>query len=193
MAGRGAATGPALAAVVLIAAGCGGGSTTTTVTVTRTHTVTTTRTVTKKTHTAAAPCAGGQLSGTFALVPGSAGAGHVEYVLTLHNTSQTACSLHGVPDAGLLGSDGSPLPTAITRGDGGGKAFVLAPGASAKAAARFSPDVPGPGDNQTGACQPKAYTLRITLPGGGTTDAAIQPPTSVCVQGQLQFQPFSTS
>ena len=193
MAGRGAAAGLALAAVVLTAgSGCGGGGTTTVTTV-RTRTMTTTRTVTKKTHTTvAAPCTGGQLSGTFALVPGSAGAGHIAYVLTLTNTSQSRCSVSGVPHAVLVGSDGSSLPTQITEPSGGGKEVVLAPEASAKAAARFSPDVPSPGDKQTGACQPKAYTLRVTAKGGGTTDVAIQPPTSVCEQGQLQFEPFSS-
>ncbi len=175
----------------LIAAGCGVGGGTKTVTVTRTRTVTTTRTVTKQAPATAAPCTGDQLSGTFALVPGSAGAGQIAYALTLQNTSQTSCSVSGLPNAVLLGSSGSPLPTHVTAGGGAGAhRVVLTPGSLAKATARFSPDVPGPGDKQTGACQPKAHTLQVTPNGGGTTDVPIQPPTSVCEQGRLQFEAY---
>ena len=47
--------------------------------------------------------------------------------------------------------------------------------------------VPGPGDNQSGACLPKALTLELVATGGGYVDAPIQPPTSVCEQGTLNF------
>jgi Domain of unknown function (DUF4232) len=189
MVGRGLAAGLALAAVALTAAGCGGG-TTTTVTVTRTHTVTTTRTVTKPTTTTAAPCTGSQLSGTFAVVAGSAGAGQISYLLTLKNSSQTRCYVSGIPNAILLGSGGAPLPTHIAGGTGAGQKVILAAGSSTKATARFSPTVAGTGDSTTGPCQPKAQTLQVTPNGGGTTAAPIQPPTSVCEQGTLDFQAY---
>jgi hypothetical protein len=193
MAGRGAPAGLALAAVALTVAGCGGGGTTT-LTVTRTRTVTTTRTVTRKAEPAATPCTGGQLAGTFALVPGSAGAGQIEYLLTLKNTSSTRCYVSGLPQAQLLGAGGATLPTRIAPS---GKTLaihvVLAPGSSAGARARFSPDVPGTGDSQTGACQPKARTLQVTPDGGGTTAAPVQPPTSVCEQGTLSFGTYASA
>jgi hypothetical protein len=192
MAGRRAATGLVLAAVALTAAGCGLGGGGKTVTVTRTHTVTTTRTVTTPgSGTSAKPCTGEQLTGTFALVPGSAGAGQIEYALTVKNASHTPCSLQGIPKAILLAASGGTLQTHITSaGPGGASRVVLQPGASAAADARLSPDVAGPGDSQSGTCQPQAHTLQVTPNGGGVTDAAIKPPTSVCEQGSLNFKAF---
>jgi Domain of unknown function (DUF4232) len=190
MAGRRAGTGLVLATVALTAAGCGLGGTKT-VTATITKVVTTTRTVTTNSSASAKPCAGGQLTGTFALVPGSAGAGQIEYVLTLKNTSGDVCAVRGVPQVTLLGATGASLPTNVrSAGSGRTSRIVLQPGASAVADARFSPDVPGSGDSQSGACQPQAQTLQVTTNGGGVTDVAIKPPTSVCQRGTLDFQAF---
>jgi hypothetical protein len=188
MAGRRAAAGLVLAALALTAAGCGLGSTKT-VTV-HARTVTTTVTVTTTaTGTSAKPCTGEQLSGTFVLVPGSAGAGQIEYALTLTNTSHGACYVRGIPKATLLTASAASLPTHVTAAGGGAPTrVVLEAGASAVAHARFSPDVPGQGDSQSGACQPQAHTLQVTPNGGGVTDAAIRPSTSVCEQGALHFE-----
>jgi hypothetical protein len=181
----------ALAAVVLSAAGCGLGGSAKTVTISHTSTVTTTQTVTAKFPTAADPCTGADLAGNFALVPGSAGAGQIEYALTLTNTSHSRCFVHGVPKATLLGASAAALPTHITAaGDGGTGRILLEPGASAVAHARFSPDVAGQGDSQSGACQPEAQMLQVNPDGGGATDAAIKPPTSVCERGTLNFEAF---
>ena len=190
MAGRRAAAGLVLAAVGLTAVGCGLGSTKT-VTATRTHTVTTIRTVTTTgSGSSAKPCEGGQLTGTFALLPGSAGAGQIEYALTVKNTG-SPCSLRGIPRATLLGVSGAALPTHVrAAGTGGARRVVLQHGASAVADARFSPSVPGEGDSQSGICQPTAHTLQVTPTGGGLMDAAIKPPTSVCEQGTLEFEAF---
>jgi uncharacterized protein DUF4232 len=161
------------------------------VTASHTQTVTTTQTVTSKFPTAADPCRGADLAGTFTLVPGSAGAGQVEYALTVMNTSPSRCFVHGVPQATLLGVSAVALPTHITAaGDGGKGRILLEPGASAVAHARFSPDVAGRGDSQSGACQPEAQTLQVNPDGGGATDAAIKPPTSVCQRGTLNFEAF---
>ncbi|HUZ15187.1 MAG TPA: DUF4232 domain-containing protein [Gaiellaceae bacterium] len=154
-----------------------------------TRTVTTTQTVTT-TSAATSACAGGQLSGTFAEAPGGGGAGQIEYILTLTNTSSTKCTISGLPTAVLLNASGTALPTNVT-GNPISPLVVLATGASAHATARFSPDVPGTGDSQSGMCQPKAYTLRVTPRGGGTVDAPIKPPTSVCERGTLDFSVFA--
>ena len=192
MAGRRAGAGLALAAVALSAAGCGIGGSTKTVTVVRTHTVTTTRTVTETTATtAAAECTGSDLSGTFAAVPGGGGAGQIEYDLTLRNISEATCSISSPPNAVLLDAAGDALPTHVIGVYGSGPTIDLTAGSSAKAAARFSPDVPGTGDRQTGPCQPKASKLELTPAGSATTIVPIKPPTSVCEQGTLQFGPFS--
>jgi hypothetical protein len=191
MAGRRAGTGLVLATLGLTAAGCGLGSTKT-VTVTEARTVTTTKTVTTTgSPSSAKPCTGGQLAGSFVLVPGSAGAGQIVYALTLKNTSPSPCSLRGIPNGTLLGVTGAALPTHVRAGGAGRtKRVVLQPGASAVAQARFSATVPGQGDSQSGTCQPTASTLQVTTTGGGVTDAAIRPPTSVCEQGTLNFEPF---
>ena len=178
-----------LAAGALTASGCLGGGTKT-VTVTHTETVTSTRTVTTtQSVTSGQPCHGSDLSGTFVQVPGSAGAGQIAYALTVKNTSSGACSVHGVPKVTLLGVTGTPLPTHV-KPAGGSRTVVLPPGASATAQARFSPDVAGDGDSQTGACQPTAHTLQLTADGGGVTEIAIRPPTSVCERGTLDFGSF---
>jgi Protein of unknown function (DUF4232) len=190
VAGRRVAAGVVLAAIALTGAGCLGGGTKT-VTVTHTRTVTSTKTVTTTGSVAGAkPCTGGQLAGTFTLVPNSAGAGQIAYALTLKNSSQSPCLVRGVPQATLLGATGSALPTHVRAAGGGKRPIVLPPGASAVAQARFSPDVAGDGDSQTGACQPLAHTLQVTTVGGGVTEAPIKPPTSVCQQGALNFASF---
>jgi hypothetical protein len=94
-----------------------------------------------------------------------------------------------VPKATLLDASAGALPTHVTAAGGGAPTRVLLEaGASAAAHARFSPDVPGPGDSQSGECQPQAHTLQVTPNGGGVTDAAIKPSTSVCEQGTLNFE-----
>lgn len=154
--------------------------------------MTTIKTVTSPGSAASAqPCTGADLTGTFKQVAGSAGAGQIEYELEVKNTSHRACSLHGIPRATLLGTSGTALPTHIRAGGAGGSVrLLLEPGASAVAQARFSPDVAGPGDSQSGACQPRAHTLQVTPTGGGVMDAPLNPPTSVCERGTLSFRSY---
>jgi hypothetical protein len=190
VAGRRAAAGLVLSGVALTAAGCGLGGGTKTVTVTQTTTLTTTQTVTTTGSVSSAkPCAGMDLSAAFTLIPGSAGAGQIGYTLTVKNTSQAPCSLHGIPQGTLVGASGAALPTRVKAAGGGGHEVVLPPGASATAVARFSPDVAGTGDSQSGACQLAARTFQLSA-GGSVAEAEIQPPTSVCQQGTLNFEPF---
>jgi hypothetical protein len=187
------------AAVALLAAGCGSTKTVTvTSTVTTVRTVTTTKTPTAPTTTQsgggnAAPCTGDDLEASFKVIEGSAGAGQISYELKLTNTSADACFVSGVPVATLLDKTEGALQTQISTPSSGpaGGTVVLQHGEAAKADARFSPDVPGVGEQQTGRCEPVAYFLRVTAPGGGTVNAAITPPTSVCEHGSLSFAPFS--
>ena len=191
MAGRRAGAGLILSAAALTAAGCLGGGTKT-VTVTHTQTVTSTRTVTTTgSATSGKPCLGTQLRATFTEVPNSAGAGQIAYALTLRNRSTRTCAVSGLPQLTLLGKSGKALPTHVkAAGAVGKRRIVLPPGASATAQARFSPDVAGEGDSQSGACQPLAHTFQLTAEGGGVTEAPIRPPTSVCQQGTLHFEGF---
>jgi hypothetical protein len=138
----------------------------------------------------AKPCQGTQLAGTFAEIPHSSGAGQIAYALAVKNTSSSACTLRGIPQGTLLGATGTPLPTHIKPAGSRGNLIVLPPGASASAQARFSPDVAGQGDSQSGTCQPQAQTFQLAA-AGGVTEAPIKPPTSVCEQGTLNFSAFA--
>ncbi|HSX22793.1 MAG TPA: DUF4232 domain-containing protein [Gaiellaceae bacterium] len=162
--------------LVVIAAGCGG-----------TKTVTVTSTVTKTVTTpgvAPSPCKGDQLGAAFEAQAGSAAAGSITYVLRIKNSSPNTCvlSILGLQllDANLndVPTNATPLPTPAR----------LAAGASVSYEARFSPDVTGTGDNQTGACEPVAHTLRATLTSGDKVDVPITPPTSVCEQGTMTLR-----
>jgi Protein of unknown function (DUF4232) len=136
-------------------------------------------------------CKGAQLASKFSYVPGSAGAGNVVYKLTVTNRSSQLCAVTGLPAVKLLGRTGNPLPTHVKAVFRPGLTAVLvrlAPGGSAKATARFSPDVPGPGEPVSGTrCEPVSYWVRITAPGGGVTKASIKPATPVCEHGTLQM------
>ena len=140
----------------------------------------------------AAPCTAARLSGVFTVVPGSAGAGNIVYALRLKNTSSAPCTLTGIPGVVLLARRGTKLPTRPFPAHPGALTAVLVtlqPAQSARATARFSPDVPGPGEPVSGRrCEPVAYTLLVRPNGGGTLRAPIRPPTSVCEHGGMTWQ-----
>ena len=142
---------------------------------------------------AAAPCAGAQLAGRFAVIRGSAGAGQIGYRLVLRNVSGRPCTLTGLPRVRLLGRRGKALPTAVRAEFPGALTAVLvtlAPGSSAQATARFSPDVNGVGEQRAGPCEPKAFTLRVSAPGGGSAVVPVAPATPVCSRGRLFFSAY---
>ncbi|HEY0416856.1 MAG TPA: DUF4232 domain-containing protein [Gaiellaceae bacterium] len=143
-----------------------------------------------------ASCTGTQLAGTFSAVKGSAGAGNITYELTLRNVSKRLCVVTGLPQGRLLGKSGKALPTHVKAAFPGALAAVLvrlAPGAKTFATARFSPDVPGPGEPRAGTnCEPKAWFFRVTGQGGGTTKVKVVPATPVCEHGRLLFSAYGT-
>jgi Protein of unknown function (DUF4232) len=137
-------------------------------------------------------CRGADLSVAFRGIPGSAGAGNISYVLQIRNRSHHACFVSGVPAARLLGRLGKKLPTHVLPAPPRRTAHhvVLRPGRYAAADARFSPDVPGPGEPVVHVCERTAYRIRLTAPGGGTTIGPIVPPTPVCEHGTMFFSVF---
>jgi hypothetical protein len=144
-------------------------------------------------HRTAAGCRGDQLAGRFAVVFGSAGAGSISYKLTLKNTSAASCTVRGLPLGRLLGRTKAKLPTHIRAARPSTLTSILvtlAPGGSTHATARFSPDVPGTGEQMVGRCEPKAYWLRVSAPGGGTTTVKVTPATSVCEHGTMWFSAY---
>ncbi len=134
-------------------------------------------------------CKGADLTGSFLVVPGSAGAGNVLYTVRLRNRSSRACFVSGIPLLRLLDRNGHALPTHVRPAHPGqltAVRVVLPPGGYAAATARFSPDVPGPGEGHPGACEPRAYSLRVSpQPGGGSLVAPGRPPTPVCEHGSM--------
>ena len=138
---------------------------------------------------APAACAPSSLATQMTVIRGSAGAGNIEYRLLLRNTGSAACSVSGHPALRLLGAAGRALPTHVTAIPPGVTAalIALAPGRSAAATLRFSPDVPGTGEQTTGQCEATAHRVRVTLasPGHGTLSGPILPATPVCEHGGM--------
>ena len=142
------------------------------------------------------PCRASQLGASFTVIPGSPGAGNISYLLRLRNRSSKTCFVSGLTQLRLLSKTDRPLPTKVVpvfRPGLTAVRVVLRPGRSAKAEARFSPDIPGPGEPQTrGPCEPKAYRVRITPPpGGGTLVGPVTPPTPVCEHGTISLRALS--
>ena len=146
-----------------------------------THTVTTTAA------TSASACTAHDLTGTFQVLQGSAGAGNIVYTLKVTNASQGACTVSGFPSIAYLDANGAALPAHIQPDRVGPVSVVtLQPGGSAKSDVRFSPDVT-PCDSGT------ATTLRLTMADGSTLDAKIDPATHLCGAGSLQPTPFAAA
>jgi hypothetical protein len=135
-------------------------------------------------------CRPAQLAGSFVVVPGSQGAGSITYRVRLKNAGTATCNVSGRPGLRLLDRKGHRLPTHVVpdqTGNGTAALIALKPGKAAVATARFSPDIPGPGEPQSKACEPKAYRVRITLasPGSGSLTGPVSPPTPVCEHGRI--------
>jgi hypothetical protein len=178
--------------VVLGAVGCGGGTKTVTETATVVQT-TTEQVTTQQAPSSATACTGDAMSGSFAVIRGSAGAGQISYRLRVKNDSPVACFVSGLPIVQLLDQAGHDLPTNVQPSQPGkatAARIILQAGAAAVAEARFSPDVPGGSEQTDGPCEPKAYTLRVSL-AGAPLDVPITPPTPVCERGTLSFSLFT--
>ena len=140
-------------------------------------------------------CGGTQLSVSFSVVPYSVGAGNVSYALRVKNVSATTCAVSGLPGLRLLGMKGKKLPTHVVDADPGVTAVIvtLKPGHSAWAAGRFSPDVPGTGEPQSGPCEATSYHVSVTVPPRG--DAVVgpfSPPNPVCEHGTISLSVLGT-
>jgi hypothetical protein len=142
-----------------------------------------------------APCRGSDLSAVFRVVPGSAGAGNIVYILRIRNRSAHACFVSGLAAVRLLDRAGHALPTHFIAEHPGQQMtvrVVLRPGGYAAASARFSPDVPGVGEPVAGRqCERTAYRIRLTPPPGrGTVSGRMLPASPVCEHGGMTFSVF---
>jgi len=171
------------AGAALVAAGCG---LTSTKTVTTTVTKTVTRNVTNTITTSGASnaCTAHDLTATFQVLPGSAGAGNIVYTLKVTNAAQAACTVHGAPDITFLDAAGNAMPAHVSPSGGPGAVVALQPGDSATSQVRFSPDVD--------PCDPgTATTLNVAFPGNSVLETKINPVTRLCGAGSLQPGAFS--
>jgi hypothetical protein len=89
----------------------------------------------------------------------------------------------------LLSATGASLPTNVVRDPAVPPAILtVAPGAAVSAVARFSPDIPGPGDSQTGVCQPMATRTLVIAPNDTAQLSVPGPQSSVCEQGTIDVR-----
>ncbi len=134
-------------------------------------------------------CLAATLSGSFTIILGSAGAGHVSARVVLTNTGTATCRTGGYVGMQLLGAGGTHLPTTVVRDAAlAVTALTMTPGSSVSAVARFSPDIPGPADTQTGPCQPVAASTLVTPPNDTHQIVAHGPGSSVCESGTIDMQ-----
>jgi hypothetical protein len=112
---------------------------------------------------AAAPprCHTNELSASLGRV--DAGAGQRFARLTLRNRASHTCRTQGWVGLQLVRNHGQPIPTREVRVQGPSHRVVLAPGERASTNLRWGA-IPGPGEPQTGACEPTAQHLRVTPP-----------------------------
>jgi len=141
-----------------------------------------------------AECDTTDLTASFAVIPGSQGAGHEAARIVLTNSGTVACKTFGYIGLQLLSGTGQPLPTALTRSAplNGGKAalVVVSPGASASTFVYFSGDIPGPGEPQSGPCEPTAVMSEITPPNDFKHLVVPGPATPVCEHGAMWTVPL---
>jgi len=144
-----------------------------------------------------AMCQGSQLAPTFKVVPGSPGAGNIVYTLRVTNKGSSTCAVTGLPHVQLYKRNGTKNPTRVRAAFPGALTAVLvrlSPGGGAQATARFSPDVPGPGEGAPGKpCEPISYWIRVSAGNSWSARGRIRPATSVCEHGQMQFKAYSPS
>lgn len=130
-------------------------------------------------------------AGTWKPIPGSEGAGHVAADISLRNTSTHPCTVAGYPAVSLLASNEHPLPTNIVRFPAAVTTVTVAPGAWIHSEIRYSPNMPGPDEPQTGDCEPMTVHALAQLPGDTAWAKVTLPtPTTVCEKGTLQAKPF---
>jgi len=138
---------------------------------------------------ASSPCRPAQLRAAMTVIAGSAGAGNIEYRLLLKNASKATCTASGHPALRLRDAARRYLPTHVTGIPPGVTAILvtLRPGATASATLRFSPDVPGVGEQTSGPCERTAHSVRVSLasPGSGSLIGRVAPPTAVCEHGAM--------
>ena len=137
-------------------------------------------------------CHTSELTGS--LAPGDAAAGNRYATLTLTNTGGEVCSVYGYGGLGLVGQDGSTVPSQqerIASPDGtGGSRTTLQPGQAVSATLRWT--VVATGDEPTtGACEPTPDRLTVIPPDETDSLSVAWSYGPVCGAGQIQQTPYA--
>jgi hypothetical protein len=132
-------------------------------------------------------------TGTWKQVVGSAGAGQVSADLAFQNASGHTCTVAGFPRITLYTASGTALSTTVTDVQAGTAGRLTVPaGGWIHSELRYSPNIPGPGESQTGPCEPAAGYALVRLPDDtAAARAELTPPTSVCGRGAIQAKAFA--
>jgi len=132
-------------------------------------------------------------AGTWKLIEGSNGAGHVAADIALQNTSKHSCTVSGYPAVSLLASDEHPLPTNVLHFPATVTTLTVAPGGWIHSELRYSPNIPGDGEPATGNCEPETVHALAQLPGDSAwAKVTLANPTTVCEKGTLEAKPFTS-
>lgn len=145
------------------------------------------------------PPAGGAASSTerchtsmldVGLRAGHPGAGQRYADLTLTNSSDRTCRIHGYPGLQLVGDNSTPLPTDVVRNTAHpAHTVVLAPGESASTTLHWGV-VPTGDESTTGPCQPDPQRLRVIPPDETDSLSAEWPFGPVCADGRIWVTAF---
>jgi uncharacterized protein DUF4232 len=134
-------------------------------------------------------CTTGDLS--LSVRPGSPGAGQRYATVTLVNRSGSSCRTRGYVGLGLLGRGGRALPTNAVRDRSRRvRTLLLRPGQRAAANLHWGA-VPGPGEPQTGACEPSPTRLQVTPPDARTQLVVPWRFGPVCLHGRIDVRPLT--
>lgn len=132
---------------------------------------------------AATRCHTGDLSAS--LRRANAAAGNLYGAIVLQNTSTSPCTVFGYGGMQLYRAGGTPVPTDMVRDPAVAPVtLTLAPEGRAYSMLHWS-DVPGPGDAQTGSCQPIASTAHVTPPDETTFLTVTWLGSPVCEHGRI--------
>jgi hypothetical protein len=120
----------------------------------------------------------------------TAGAGQRQAKLLLTNVTRRTCSLGGFIGGQLLGARNDNLPTNVVRNTGRRAGIVtLTPGQSATTTLQWGV-ITGPGDRQTGECQPTPARIEITPPNASGHLVLPWRNGPVCQQGRIVVNPL---
>jgi hypothetical protein len=112
-------------------------------------------------------------------------------VLVLTNRGGGPCTVFGFGGLGLVGPGGASLPTRQVRvTDPAPATVVLRPGGSVRADLHWGA-VAGPGDAQSGNCQPVPVTLRVIPPDETTALSVPWGQGPVCEGGTIEQKAYA--